>query len=179
MRSRSIAFWALVAVTGAVYVAMVAWALPHIAGEAGGLQPFDLRPLGYSHDEAKTFLAALTPAGADFYIRVQHALDLAFPALLAATLFFAIVRLAPPRLGVWRYVIALVAIPGAVFDYLENAGVSAMLALGADGIDAATVAAASRWTVLKSAFDTLAFVVLLAFLVAWLAGRLGRRVSGA
>jgi hypothetical protein len=173
MKSRRIAFWILLVVTIAVYVVMVNWSLPLISEQANGLRPFDLKPIGYDYAEAKAFLAALTPEGADLYLRVQHTLDSLYPALLAATLFFAIVLIAPKSLGAWRWVIALIAIPGAVFDYLENAAVSAMIAAGPDGITEADVADASLWTVLKSAFTTIAFVVLLAFLVVWVFSRRG------
>ena len=81
--------------------------------------------------------------------------------------------IAPKALGVWRWVIALIALPGAVFDYLENTAVSAMIAAGPDGITEADVAEASLWTALKSAFTTIALVVLLIFLVVWVFQRRG------
>ncbi|MCB1501403.1 MAG: hypothetical protein KDK07_16725 [Bauldia sp.] len=171
MKSRRIAFWVLLVVTAAVYALMVGWTLPLIEAQAGGLRPFDLQPIGYDYAEARAFLAALTPEGADVYLRVQHTLDSIYPALLAATLFFAIGMLAPKALGIWRWMIALIAIPGAVFDYLENAAVSAMIAAGPDGISDDQIATASLWTVLKSAFTTIAIVVLLALLVVWVVQR--------
>ena len=94
MKSRRVAFWILLVVTLAVYVVMINWSLPLIAERADGLRPFDLRPIGYDFDEAKAFLAALKPEGAEFYLGVQHKLDSIYPALLAATLFFAIVMIA-------------------------------------------------------------------------------------
>ena len=175
MKNRRVAFWILLVATVAVYVVMINWSLPLIAERADGLRPFDLRPIGYDYAEAKAFLAALKPEGAEFYLGVQHRLDSIYPALLAATLFFAIVMIAPKLLGAWRWVIALIAIPGAVFDYLDNSAVSAMIAAGPDGITEADVADASLWTALKSAFTTIAFVVLLAFLVVWVVSRRGRR----
>jgi hypothetical protein len=172
MKAESVAFWILFAVTVVVYGAMVLWSLPRIAAAAGGLAPFDMRPTGYSFDEAKGFLAALSPDGFAFYLGVQGKLDAIYPALLAATLFFAIATLVPMRLGVWRWVLALIAIPGAVFDYLENAAVSAMLTGGADGLTTAAVSTADRWTVLKSAFTAVAMITLVLLLV----GRLVRRL---
>jgi len=172
MKAGSVAFWILFAVTVVVYGVMVLWSLPRIAAAAGGLAAFDMRPTGYSFDEAKGFLAALSPDGVAFYLGVQEKLDSVYPALLAATLFFAIVALAPAKLGIWRWVLALIAIPGAVFDYLENAAVSAMLAAGADGLTSVAVDTADRWTVLKSAFTAVAMITLVLLLV----GRLARRL---
>ena len=95
MVSRRVAFWALFAVTNIVYLVMVVWSLPKVSEAAGGLVPFDMRPTGYSFEEAKAFLAALGPEGTAFYLHVQQRLDLLYPALLAATLFFAIRALTP------------------------------------------------------------------------------------
>jgi hypothetical protein len=165
MSARQIAFWVLFAVTLGVYLVMVAWSLPAVSDAAVGLAPFDMRPGGYSFDEAKAFLSALSPEGADFYRNVQQRFDLFYPALSAATLFFAIAVLAPKSWGVWRWVAALTAVPGAVGDYLENHAVAGMLALGADGITPGVVARASMWTLVKSSFTTLAMAILLLLLI--------------
>jgi hypothetical protein len=169
MLLRRSAFWALFAVTTAVYLVMILWSLPRVAAAAGGAAPFDLRLLGYGFDEAQAFLAALRPDGAAFYLGVQHRLDIAYPALLALTLFFAIRALAPRRGPIPPPLLALIALPGAVFDYLENAAVAAMLRLGASGVTPEIVARASLWTILKSAFTAIAMVVLvvLAAMALW------------
>lgn len=181
MTAPRVAFWLLFAATLCVYAIMLAWTLPAISAAAGGLAPFDMRPSGYSFDTAKAFLAALSPAGRNLYLNVQHRLDTAYPALLAATLFFAIWALAPERWGPLRWAIALVAIPGAAFDYLENAAVAVMLAAGADALTPDMVATASGWTVAKSTATSIAMTVLLALLAArgwrWLAARRRGRTS--
>jgi hypothetical protein len=79
-------FWTLLAVTLGVYLVIVLWSLPRIAAEAGGIVPFDMRPAGYSLDDAKGFLTALSDSGRAFYLGTQHLLDLAYPALLGVTL---------------------------------------------------------------------------------------------
>jgi hypothetical protein len=176
-----LAFWFLFAVTLAVYVTMLVWTLPAISAAAGGLAPFDMRPSGYSFDEAKAFLAALSPEGKARYLNVQHELDAAYPGLLAATLFFAIAALAPKRWGPWRWVLALTAIPGALFDYLENAAVTVMLTAGVDGLTPDMAATADRWTTFKSWTTSIAMTVLLVLLLVagWrmLAARLRERAS--
>ncbi len=134
MARRTVAFWILFAITAALYIVMIAWSLPEVSKAAGGLAPFDIRPHGYSLEEAKAFVAALSPDGKAFYLDVQERLDLFYPALLSATLFFAIYLLVPAGWGAWRWVLALAAIPSAVFDYLENHAVAAMLGLGADAL---------------------------------------------
>lgn len=170
-------FWVVFAATLGVYLVMLAWTLPAITTAAGGLAPFDLRPTGYSFDEARVFLAALTPEGSTLYRGVQQRLDIAYPALLAATLVLAILLLSPAGLGRWRWLLAAAALPGMVFDYLENAAVAAMLDGGAAALTPELAAAASRWTLLKSAFSTLAFTVLLVLLALWLVRRFRRRAA--
>ncbi|MCP4382693.1 MAG: hypothetical protein GY798_14955 [Hyphomicrobiales bacterium] len=178
MTSGRIAFWGLLVVTVAVYVAMVAWSLPFIAADAGGLIPFDMQPTGYGFDAALAFVGGLSPEGVAFYLDVQHSLDLIYPALLAATLFFAIAELARNRTGRWRWLLAAAAIPGAIFDWLENSAVATMLAAGPDGLTPEMVETASRWTILKSGFTTLAMAIVVVLIaghaVRWIRGRKAR-----
>lgn len=170
-------FWLLVAATLGIYLTMVIWSLPLIAQEAGGQQAFDLRPMGYTFDEAKAFLTALTPHGRSFYFDVQHRLDLLFPGLMAATLYFAIATLLPQRLGRWRYVIALPVLALAVFDWSENRAVAALLRAGPEGLTPEMVASASRWSVLKAISSTIAYSMLIVLLVwkgiSWMRQRRG------
>jgi hypothetical protein len=176
--SRRALFWALAAVTLAVYLAMVLWSLPRISAAAGGLAPFDLRPGGYSEAQARAFLALLGEDGARFYLAVQQRLDTAFPALSAATMAIAIVHLGRDLPRAARLAAAAVPVLGAAFDYLENAAVAVMLRAGANGLTAEMAAAASRWTVLKSAFVAAAFVILLLLLVRAALVRLRARREG-
>jgi hypothetical protein len=158
-------FWTLAAVTLAIYLTMVLWSLPFISAEAGGLVPFDMRPTGYSFDEARAFLAALTEEGNAFYRDVQHTLDLFFPGLIAATLFFAIAALLPKRLGRWRYALAAPVVLTAVFDWAENSAVAGMLTAGADGITEDMVRAANGWSIAKATASTVAYTALLVLLI--------------
>lgn len=162
-RALGIIFWVSLAAAAAVHAVMILWTLPAITRAAGGLSPFDLRPGGYSFAEAQAFLAALTPEGRHLYLDVQHKLDTAFPLLLAVALGSGLVRLAPAVLGRARWLLALLPVPGALFDYLENLMVGGMLRL--NGIDAEGVGAASLFTLLKSAFTGLAMTVFLSLAV--------------
>lgn len=162
---KRIAFWILFAVTMGIYAVMLSWSLPTIAAAAKGFVPFDMRPGGYSWAEARVFLIAISPQGIAFYLGPQHLLDLFYPGLLALTLFFAISALLPKRLGIWRWVIALIALPVALFDYLENFAVTAMLRSSPATIAPALVDTASRWTVLKTMSTTIAGSVVLALLI--------------
>lgn len=168
-------FWALFAVTLAVYLAILVWSLPAIAAEADGLRPFDLRPQGYSFDEAREFLTALSDRGRELYLGPQQWLDTAYPLLLALTLSLAFLRLAPPG-RVWLALLAAaIACAGTVFDLMENAQVRALLRQDPAEITAEAVAAASNATVVKSLCHTAAFVALILLFVAFLRRRARER----
>ena len=170
-------FWIAFVAAMAVYATMLLWSLPKVASLAGGLPPFDMRPGGYTFDEAHEFLAALDPSGAAFYRDVQQRLDLAYPVLISATVFLGLAALAPASWGAARWLLACTALPIAPFDYLENAAVARMLALGKDGITPPVVEAASRWTVLKSASTTVAMSLLMLLFLLWLVRRMKSRAA--
>ncbi|ASP20572.1 hypothetical protein ANTHELSMS3_01886 [Antarctobacter heliothermus] len=151
----------LTVVTLSVYFVMVLWTLPKIAAAAGGLLPFDLRPWGYTPEEAAALLSALSEAGRTLYSDVQLRLDTVYPPLLAVWICASAARLFP-RSVVWA--IGLVAVVGMAADLAENAAVARLL----DGFDAQTAQRAARWTLVKSAATTVALAALLAGFVAWL-----------
>lgn len=152
--------WAAAALTGAVYLTMLLWSLPRLAAMAGGLPPFDLRPLGYAPDEARALLSALGTEGRAFYLGVQHRLDMVYPGLQALMLILLFRRLAPGWPG---QALTVVALAGAAFDWAENAAVAGLLR-AASPTDAALVHA-SRMTQAKSGLVTLAMLALVALAI--------------
>ncbi|SNS15872.1 hypothetical protein [Antarctobacter heliothermus] len=166
-----VAYLILTAATLAVYFVMVLWTLPTIAAAAGGALPFDLRPWGYSPEEAAAFLSVLSDPGRSLYSDVQLRLDTVYPPLLAIWICASAARLFP-RGVVWA--IGLVAVGGMAADLAENAAVAQLL----DGFDADTARRAARWTMVKSAATTLALTALLAGFVAWLWGVWRARGAG-
>ena len=168
MTGRRLAYGLLFAATTMVYLFMALWTLPEIAASAGGLQAFDLRPAGYSEAQARAFLAALNDDGRALYVGLQHRLDTAYPALLALNLVFALFWAFPRAGNAARVVFSAIPSGTAVFDYLENLRVGAMLAMPPESVTADIIAAASSATVMKSILATVAFVLLLLGLAKWL-----------
>jgi hypothetical protein len=163
---KKILFWGVVGLTVAVYSTMLGWSLPTISRAAGGQLPFDMRPGGYSLADVRGFLASLTPAGADFYRTVQHTLDIFYPPMLALAVAISIGALLPVRFKWWKWIVATPAMLTFPLDYLENAFVERMLALGRSGVTEELVGWASQVTVLKSQATTVAMSILLVLLVA-------------
>lgn len=152
-------YWIVFAACLGVYAVMLIWTLPAISAGAGGLAPFDLRLGGYSAEEARAFLAALSDDARALYLGPQQLLDLFYPALLAVVLGGAIWALVPWAL--LRWVLLGAVLVGMAGDYVENARVAALLRY--DGaVPAEMVAAASRATLVKSAATTVAMLGALA-----------------
>ena len=160
-------FWSVVLVAAGLYGVMLFWSLPVLLAASGNLRPFDLRPWGYTYQEALTLLAALGARGITFYRTVQLTLDTAFPLFESLATGWAILRLAPPRWGRWRLALALIVLPGMGFDYLENAAIARMLDLGPTGLNASLVARASQFSQMKALFVALAMSLLLALIALW------------
>ena len=156
-------YWLLVLVTLVVYFVMVLWSLPLISKAAGGQLAFDLRPFGYTVDEARAFLFALSDEGAVFYSTVQHKLDTVYPALVCAVLVIPLWHLSENWSKFWRVLLVLIPVTGSTADYLENNAVATMLAAGEVSDDLITTA--SGWTILKSSATTIAAIALIGMLL--------------
>lgn len=172
MSRRRRAYGALVLVTLGLYAVMLLWSLPRITEAAGGLAAPDMRPAGYSYEEAVAFLSALDADGRDFYLSVQHRLDAAYPLLLGLSLGLALWHLL--RRAVWplRAAAVLLCAGATGADWLENVRVAAMLRAGAGDVSADMVAAASRASVAKAALTSLAVLAILGLVVARGLGRM-------
>ncbi|OYU37939.1 MAG: hypothetical protein CFE33_17890 [Pseudorhodobacter sp. PARRP1] len=109
------------------------WALPIAAALAygvwqyfaaqvyvGDLPPFDLHL--YSFDEARTYLAGLTPAAKAIYLGPLHQADTVLLLALSATLMLPVRRLG------WLWCLPALAYAG--FDLLENDFVASLLRNG-------------------------------------------------
>ena len=153
-------YWVLVAATVTNYLIMVLWSLPLVSEMADGGVPFDMRPGGYSFDDAQVFLTLITDAGRDFYLNTQQPLDLFYPTLFAITVAIPLVHLLPRY---WGWTLAALAIVAGCLDHLENSAVAVMLRVEPDALTEAMVTTASNWSLAKSISTT---VVLVALLVA-------------
>lgn len=150
--------WVLVVmlVSIALWAVMIYGTLAHLRQLAGGLDPFDVRPFGYSTAQARTLLDALGDGGRDFYARVQLRLDEIYPATYALSRglvmwwFTSSGRLRAAPIPMYLRVVLLApSVFTAGFDYAENVQIGRMLAAG-PGVDSAVIEMASRMTQLKS-----------------------------
>jgi hypothetical protein len=118
---------ALLVASGLVWTVMFFGPLAHLSRLAGGESPFDIRPMGYSYEEAYAFLRAIGERGRRYYANRELLLDMFYPPLYAISRGLALwwlmmpgrLRDAPVPLS-WRY--ALIAVPTitASLDVVEN-----------------------------------------------------------
>ena len=120
---------------------------------AAGLPPFDLHL--YSHAQALTYLAALTPDAKAIYAGPLHSADLVLLISLTATLILPLWHRG------WLWLLPALAYAG--FDRAENAAVSALLTQTAP--TAKAVAMIALLTACK--FSALALAVVLALWSLW------------
>ena len=151
-------FWVIFTTTLGLYLVMVLWSLPYIAGQAGGLTPFDMRPSGYSTDEARQFLSALSDPGRAFYLETQHLLDAIYPGALGITMILAALLL---YRALMRYLLICLSFVACSADYVENFAVADMLRAPLADVTAEMVSFAAGASVLKAGASTVVFVLLL------------------
>ena len=155
----------------ALWAVMVFGTLAHLRRLAGGLDPFDVRPFGYSAGEARLLLVALGDTGRDFYAHVQLRLDALYPATYALSRGLMLwwltargrLRAAPMALPL-RIIFVGMPAAAAVFDYAENIQIGRMLAAGSN-VDSSVIEAASRMTLVKSLLSSVTDTCVIALAV--------------
>lgn len=156
-------------VAASIYFAMVSITLAHLE-VVSGQAPFDMRPFGYGPAEAASLLDALGMEGRQYYLKRQIPLDILYPALLALTLSSTVLwfgqRLQNNRLV---HLAVALSVGSALFDYIENLGVVAMI-WGWPDVSGPLVYATSTATIAKSVTTMLA--VSLALLIGFIWTRL-------
>ncbi|MEM9573784.1 MAG: hypothetical protein AAF870_00985 [Pseudomonadota bacterium] len=150
-----------------IYLAMINITLEHIQS-LSGLRPFDMRPGGYSTQQAYALLDALGIDGRQYYLTRQIPLDLIYPGLMALTLVSVLKWLEShgfnrvlAQVGVW------LSVGAAIADYLENAGICTMI-LSWPEPSIILIQAASVASISKAVLTTLAVLTACIGLVFWM-----------
>ncbi|WP_204113419.1 hypothetical protein [Shimia biformata] len=156
---------ALTIVTSVTYGVLIWLGTTGLVTKPEGMKPFDLRPMGYSFDEAQALLRGLDAEAIALYGGLLRRIDTAFPVLLALWLG-AMTWWGSVGLNTWSRVILLV-VPAsyAIMDLAENALIGTMLRLGPDAITPDLVSRASSYTISKYVTVSVAFVVMIAMII--------------
>ncbi len=147
-----------------IYFVMQIFTIPKLNEFSNGLQVFDMKPNGYSFSYAKELLGNLGKSGRSFYLYRQLPLDLIYPGLFALsnTLILSLFLKKIQKFDQW-FLLVLFPILGGVFDYFENFGIIYMLK-SYPNLSEIGVKIISIFTVTKSLFTSLYFVILLSVL---------------
>lgn len=145
-----------------VYTIMMTVTIPKVMTYSGGMKILDMMPAGYDIAYVDSLLETLGEKGRNAYLYNQIPLDLIYPLLFGISLCL-ILAYVLKRLGKlesnWFY-ICLLPLFAALFDYCENIGIITLLKSYPN--NANTLAQVTNvFSVLKSSFSTIMFVVLI------------------
>jgi hypothetical protein len=152
----------LFVLTMAVYLTMLFYSIPAVTAFAPQLPIFDLSPFGYSFNYATELLDTLGVEGRNLYLSTQLPLDFIYPGLFSITYSLLLVWLFGKTFNENSkiYYLAFVPFLAGIFDYIENVFIIKMINSFPD-LQIATVKVASLFTLLKSSFTMLFFVLLI------------------
>lgn len=152
----------LFVLTMAVYLLMLLVTIPRVQNYAPDTALFDLSPAGYSHSQAMILLESLGHEGRGLYLFPQLALDFVYPGLFAICFSLMLIWVYSQRVRSDSKLLYLAMLPalGGLFDYIENILIIRMITTFPD-VTKGLVAAASGSTLLKSAFSTVSFLLLI------------------
>ncbi|MDD5142052.1 hypothetical protein [Methanoregula sp.] len=144
----------------------------------GGVGILDMEVF-YTPEQAYAFLAAMGEAGRSFeltrIIPLDHLVPLFYALFLSTLITWILHRWLPAESGWHR--LNVVPVIGALFDYLENLGIIAMLlAYPMEMYSVAQITMAA--TLLKFGFSVLAGIILLVAFAGWMVTAL-RKISDA
>ncbi|MGJ8694606.1 MAG: hypothetical protein ACSHW0_19285 [Thalassotalea sp.] len=148
--------------TMVVYIAMLFYSIPAVSQFAPELPLFDLSPSGYSFSYASELLSTLGADGRNLYLSIQLPLDFIYPGLFSVTYSLMLVWLCRKLFNKNSkiYYLALVPFFTGIFDYVENIYIIKMINSFPD-LQVTTVKIASMFTVLKSSFTMVFFILLI------------------
>ena len=148
--------------TMAVFSLMLLYTIPKVESFAPGMTLFDMSPSGYSYQQAISLLESLGEVGRNVYLSQQLPADFVYPGLFAISYSLLLTWLFAKSFEPNSKIFFLVLVPvlGGLFDYLENIGIVLMINAFPD-ISQELVGVASTFTLLKSAFTTGFYILLL------------------
>ena len=158
----------LFTLTMAIYLLMLFYSIPMVESFAPNTALFDLSPSGYSYQHAMSLLEELGNEGRQIYLSRQLPLDFVYPGLFAISYTLLLIWLFSKSLKNKSRIFYLALIPalGGLFDYLENIYIFRMINSFPD-LSPRLVQVASTFTLLKSVFTTVFFLLLFAGLAAF------------
>jgi hypothetical protein len=150
-----------------VYASMLIITIPEIMHYSGGMKILDMMPTGYDEQYVKTLFDTLGKPGRDSYLYHQLPLDLIYPALFGISfcLVLAYFLNKLKKFDSPLFYLCLIPLFSSLFDYGENIGSINMLR-DYPNISTLQVQITNVFTILKSIFTTVYFLILIITLLA-------------
>lgn len=149
-------------VTMAIYLTMIFYSIPAVVSFAPELVLFDMSPTGYSYQNAMELLGILGTEGRSIYLTKQLPLDFIYPGLFAITYSLLLVWLLLKSISHQSKIFYLAVVPilAGICDYIENVFIIVMINSFPD-LSSNIVGTASLFTIMKSSFTSVFFILLL------------------
>lgn len=162
--------------TMAAYLLMLLYTIPKVESFAPGIALFDLSPAGYSYQHATSLVQALGETGRSIYLHQQLPADFIYPGLFAISYSLLLIWLFAKsfKANSKMFYLAIVPVLGGLFDYLENVCIILMIKSFPD-LSQELVAVASSFSILKSIFTTVFFLLLFVGFIAFLVTLIKRK----
>ncbi|BBB26132.1 hypothetical protein [Amphritea japonica] len=153
---------ALFVLTNLIYGVILGYSIPLVLSFSPDSILFDMSPAGYSYEQAVDLLQSLRAEGRNAYLSVQIPLDFVYPGMFAVsyTLLFTWILKQYLPLGSTLFALSFIPLLAGAFDYLENLGIILMLNEYPD-VSEIVVSISSGFTIAKSGFTTIFFVLLI------------------
>ena len=160
----------------AVYVFMLKVTIPEVMVFSGGMKILDMMPLGYDSNYVNLLFETLGKQGRHVYLFHQIPADMIYPFLFGVSNCLILAWFLD-KLDKFRgpaFALCLIPLLAGIFDYCENIGIISLLNVYPHIPDFLSKITAI-FSVLKSLFTTLYFVVLLITLVIFGLSRIVRK----
>jgi hypothetical protein len=164
--------------TNIVYVFMLLVTIPSVMYYSRGMKILDMMPLGYDAAYVSTLFDTLGTAGREAYLYKQIPVDLLYPLLfgISSCLVLAYFFNKLGKADSSFIYLCFISLFSGLFDYAENIGIISLLHHYPDQ-PTWMILMTSFFSVLKSLFTTLYFVILIITLIAFIKSRLFKRTA--
>lgn len=146
---------------------MITVTIPQVMRFAGGMKLLDMMPTGYGPEYVDNLLKTLGPEGRSAYLFNQLPLDMIYPSLFGITycLLLAYLLNKLNKLKSAFFYLCFIPLLSGIFDYGENIGIITMLT-GYPDNSVLGSQITNVFSVLKSSFTTLYFIIVIMSLIA-------------
>jgi len=152
--------------TNLVYAFMLLVSIPKVMAFSDGMKLLDMLPTGYNTEYVNSLFSKLGEKGRETYLFNQIPIDMIYPGLFGISycLVLAFFLNELRKLDSFFIYLCLLPILAGFFDYLENFGIISMLSNYPENTNF-LISSTNIFTVLKSIFTSIFFVVLLVTMI--------------